>query len=320
MKKQISCRSLIFSILSVMLFSGAYSQTFIPVRGTGPSIDKKITVSDFKGIDVSSGIDVILVQGNSESLILTAQENLFEYITSTVENGTLKIYARNNIRSTQPMKARITFRSINNLRVTGGGDVYSETPVEVDKIDVNISGGGDFSSEINSEELKFNISGGGDAEIDGKTKDYNISVSGGGDIKSRVSAAITVCRIIGGGDLYFRNEVPASEADIEINGGGDCDIKINAEKLKCSVVGGGDALISGQASVFDISIGGGGDADARNLSTEITTFNVRGGSDIHINASKELSGNISGGGDLYYTGNPAKVSVEAKGGSEVHKE
>ena len=172
-------------ILSIMLFSCSFSQTLMPVKGKGPSIDKNLNISDFKGIDVSGGIDVILVQGSSESLTLTAQENLFEYITARVDNGTLKIYTRNNLSPTQPMKARITFKEISNLKVSGGGDIHGETPVNAQALDVSISGGGDFSSEINSEELKCNISGGGDAKIEGKTKDYNISVSGGGDLESK---------------------------------------------------------------------------------------------------------------------------------------
>jgi len=303
-----------------MLFSIARSQTFIPVRGTGPSVDKKINVSGFTGIEVSSGIDVILAQGNSESLILTVQENLFKYITVAVENRTLKIYCRNNIRPTQPMKAHITFKDINSLKVSGGGDTYSDTPLAVNDLDVNISGGGDFNSEINSEILKFKISGGGDAEIAGKTNDYNVSVSGGGDLESKVNAEIISCRLVGGGDLHMRNESQASDADIEISGGGDADIKISTQKLKCSVSGGGDAVISGVASDFDINSSGGGDADARDLSTETTSFNVRGGSDIRVNASKELSGHISGGGDIYYSGDPAKLSVDASGGSKVKRD
>jgi hypothetical protein len=320
MKKHVSWRSLIFLIPSMMLFSGSYSQTTMYVKGTGPAVDKKINVSDFKGIDVSSGFDVILVQGSTESLTLTAQENLFEYIKADVENGSLKIYARNNIRSTQPMKARITFKKISNLKVSGGGDTYCETPVSAEALDVNISGGGDFSSVINSETLKYNIGGGGDTEIEGKTEGYTITVAGGGDLDSKINAGRISCRITGGGDLYLRNEAQSSDADIEINGGGDADIKLSAEKLRCTVSGGGDALISGQASDFEIDINGGGDVDAKNLSTEITSFNVRGGSDIRVKASKELSGDISGGGDVYYSGNPAKVSVNARGGSEVHKE
>ncbi len=320
MKRTTSLRSFVLLISMMTLFSVARSQTFIPVRGTGPSVDKKINISGFRGIEVSSGIDVILAQGNSESLTLTVQENLFKYITTTVENGTLKIYCRNNIRPTQPMKAHITFKDINSLKVSGGGDTYSDTPVSLADLNVNISGGGDFNSVINSGVLKLRISGGGDAEIGGKIKDYIVSVSGGGDLESRVDAAITSCRLVGGGDLHLRDETQSSEADIDISGGGDADIKLSAEKLKCSVSGGGDALISGQAREFDIDVNGGGDVDARDLSTETTSFNARGGSGIRVKVSKELSGHISGGGDIYYSGDPAKLSVDASGGSKVKRD
>ena len=320
MKKPVFYCSLTFLILSMMLSSCTYSQSFVPVRGTGMPVDKNYNVSDFKGIDVSGGFDVTLAQGSTESVTLTAQENLFDYITVKVDNGTLKIYTRNNLMVTRQLKARITFKDIDNLKVSGGGDVNSETPVNVETLDVYVSGGGDFSSEINSEELKCHISGGGDAEIGGKTKVYNLDISGGGNLKSEVNASVISCRIAGGGDLYLLNEDKTSDADIDINGGGNLDVKINAEMLKCSVTGGGDATLYGQASEFDLNINGGGDADARNLSTGITSFYANGGSDIHVNVSKELKGQISGGGDVYYSGNPEKVSVDARGGSEVHKE
>jgi hypothetical protein len=320
MKKPFTYCRLTVLILAMMLSSCTYSQLFDSVKGTGMSIDRDFNVTDFKGIDVSGGFDVTLVQGNIESLTLSAQKNLFDHITVEVDNGTLKVYTRNNLMATQPMKARITFKSISNLKVSGGGDVASETPVNVEALDVYISGGGDFSSVINSEELKCHISGGGDAEIGGKTKSYYLEDSGGGNIKSEVNASVISCRIAGGGDLYLRNEDKTSEADIDINGGGNIDMKINAEKLKCSVTGGGDADIYGQASEFEITINGGGSLKARDLSTNITSFNVNGGSDIHVNASKELSGHISGGGDVYYSGNPEKISIDARGGSEVHKE
>jgi hypothetical protein len=320
MKKPISYYKLIFLILLNMLSAYTHSQSFVTTKGTGMATERSFNVSDFNGIDVSGGFDVILLQGNTESVTITAQENLFEHIKVKVDNGTLKIYTRNNIWATKPMKARVTFKSINNLKVSGGGDVTSETQLNIKALDIDISGGGDFSSFINSEELDYRISGGGNTEIKGKTKDYHIDVSGGGDMKSEVNSSIIWCRIAGGGDLYLSNELKASEADIGINGGGDMDLKTNAEILKCSITGGGDAHLSGNADQFDIYINGGGDADARNLSTEITSFKVSGGSDIHVSASQELKGYISGGGDVYYSGNPSKISVDVKGGSKVHKE
>jgi hypothetical protein len=320
MKKSTTYNRAIFIVMLIMIASCVYSQSFFPVRGSGMSIDKKYDVSDFHGIKVSSGFDVILIQGNSELLTLTAQENLFDYITVKVDNGILNIYARNNIMATQPLKARITFRSIDELNVSGGGDVVSETPINVGELGVYISGGGDFSSVINSGEVKCHISGGGDAEIKGNIKNYYLDISGGGDVESEVNAGVISCRVGGGGDLHFKSNEKTSDAVIDINGGGDMEVEIITEKLKCTVSGGGDADLSGQATEFEIDLNGGGDVNAGNLLTKNTSFNISGGSDIRVNASQELSGYISGGGDVFYTGNPEKVSVDARGGSEVHKE
>ena len=319
MNKPFTNSCLISMIMFMMLTSCTYSQSFIPVKGKGMPVDRNFNVSDFNGIEVSGGFDVILVQGNSETLTLTAQENLFEYITAKVDQGILKIYTRNNIMATQQLKARIVFKSINNLKVSGGGDVTSETPVNVEDLGVFISGGGDFSSHINTSELKCHISGGGDAEIEGNIEDYYFDISGGGDTKSEVNARVISCRIAGGGDLFLKSKEKSSDAAIDIIGGGNMEVELNAEKLKCSISGGGDAILSGQASDFEINLNGGGDVNAGNLVTKITSFHVSGGSDIYVNASQEISGYISGGGDVYYSGNPERISVNARGGSEVHK-
>jgi len=303
-----------------MFFSCVSSQSLLPVKGSGMAVDRNISVSGFHSIDVSGGIDVVLVQGNSEDLTLTAQQNLFEYIKTEVEQGVLKIYTEKNIQPTKPMKAKITFKNLSELKISGGGDVSGETPVSVPELGVSISGGGDLKTVINTGKLLCNLSGGGNAQIDGEIKNYELKMSGGGDIRSEITAGQIICEVTGGGDINLKNREKASEANISINGGGDITLDMKADKVKCSVSGGGDASLSGQATDLDISMNGGGDINAKQFLADNILFHVSGGSDIHVNASKELTGNISGGGDLYYSGSPAKVNIDAKGGSEVHKE
>jgi hypothetical protein len=315
----IYCFSLIIMILFIMPTSCMYSPQLPQIKGSGDPVDKNFKVSDFHGIDVSSGFDVILIQGNSEDLILTAQENLFEYITVKVDQGTLKIYTERNLMPTKPIKARISFKSIDNFKVSGGGDIKCETPINVPKLDVNISGGGDLDTEINTEELNCRMSGGGDAEINGNIKNYNLTLSGGGDLESDLNATIIDCTLSGGGDLTLKSKGKVDDAHVVMSGGGDIKFEMNVEKLKCSLSGGGDATLTGQASGLELEVSGGGDIYASNFLTETTSFSVSGGSDIHVNVSKELKGSISGGGDLYYSGNPV-VTVDAKGGSKVHKQ
>lgn len=313
--------ALILSVMFGMMTSCISSQSFMNIKGTGPSKTKDFNVSGFHGIDVSHGFDVVLVQGSSEGLTLTVQENLLEYITVEVEQGILKIYSDKNINATQPMKARITFKDINKISVSGGGDITSETPINVQKMDIGMSGGGDITFNLTADELNCGISGGGDLKIDGNIKNYDLDLSGGGDVTSVISASEVIdCRVSGGGDVKITSKGKTSDAKIDMSGGGDLTMDLSAEKLKCSLSGGGDATLSGQAGNVDIDLNGGGDLNARNLQSGILDFQVSGGSDIHVSVSKELTGQISGGGNVYYTGNPEKVSVDTRGGSKVEKE
>jgi hypothetical protein len=319
-KTHINSCTPVLLVLFVMLSSCISSQSFLPVKGSGASLDKNFSVSDFHGIEVSGGFDVTLVQGNTENLILTAQENLFEHITVKVDQGILKIYTENNIMATQPLKARIMYKSIDKIRVSGGGDVKSETPVNVPNLGMDISGGGDLSAVINTDELECRISGGGDAKINGNIKRYEFNLSGGGDLTSEVAANSVFFEISGGGDVTLTCSEKVIDTDISISGGGDLTVEMNVEKIKCSVSGGGDATLAGQASQLEITVNGGGDVFAGKFITGSTKFQVSGGSDIHVNVSRELTGNISGGGNVYYSGSPENVTVDAKGGSEIHRQ
>jgi hypothetical protein len=50
--------SMILLIVFAVLTSCVSSQSFLPVKGSGMSVDKNYNVSDFHGIDVSGGFDV----------------------------------------------------------------------------------------------------------------------------------------------------------------------------------------------------------------------------------------------------------------------
>jgi len=61
-------------------------------------------------------------------------------------------------------------------------------------------------------------------------------------------------------------------------------------------------------------------AEMKRLPGERGRLSAAGGSDLHVNASQELSGNISGGGNVYYSGNPEKLDIMARGGSKTIEE
>jgi hypothetical protein len=317
-------KSMITKIVLGFMIPGIFtacisSQSFFPVKGTGELTDRDFTVTDFHGIDVSGGFDVALVQGDSEGVVLSAQENLYDYIHVEVVQGILKIYTEGNLMSTRSLKARISFKQLNELKVSGGGDVNSLTNINTPDLGIEISGGGDLTTDVNTASLNCKISGGGDVKVNGTAKSYKMDLSGGGDLESDIDAGSIGCYLSGGGDLKLICKEVA-DAMIEINGGGDVNATMNAGKLRCSISGGGNATLKGKVTDLDINITGGGDVSAAGFSADMARIQASGGSDIHVMVSKELHGNVSGGGDLYYSGSPAIVSIDTRGGSEIHKE
>jgi hypothetical protein len=321
MKKFVINGLMIISLLILASSTSCVSSlSQIPIKGSGDVVDRSYDLKDFNGVDVSSGFDVILVQGNEEKVIISAQQNIFEYIHAQVEAGVLKIYIDRNVTQTKGLKAKIYLKSINSLDVSGGGDVLAENTLNVPNLKIDLSGGGDIKTDLKTGDLDCGISGGGDATISGDIAKYNLSLSGGGDINSDIASETVTCSVSGGGDVAIKNQKKASQVEVGISGGGDISLNVEADAVKCSVSGGGDATLAGKGGTLEISINGGGDVNAGSFKTEKASFHANGGSDIRVNASAEIAGTISGGGNVYYSGGAGIVNIDAKGGSTVHKE
>ncbi|MCK4664705.1 MAG: DUF2807 domain-containing protein [Bacteroidales bacterium] len=289
------------------------------IKGNGNVISKERNVSDFTGIDVSNGFDVVLSQGNTENLTITTDENLHKIITSEVVNGILVIKCEKKIKFTKTLKANITLKEINSIKVSGGGDVKTETKLASDLLKLQISGGGDLRANVDVIELNCAVSGGGDVNLSGIIKTFNSKISGGGDLTSEIISNKIICNISGGGDAKITVNEKTSNAIFNLSGGGELVLKIDANELECTLSSGGDARFSGKATNFTAQISGGGDLKAKELITEKAKIEASGGSDVSIYVTKELNVKASGGGDVYYTGNPEIVNIDTSGGSKVHK-
>lgn len=65
-------------------------------RKMGTVVAYELYVPDFTAIHVSAGIELVIVQGDTQSVIVETGEHLKEYITATVTNGTLMLTNANN--------------------------------------------------------------------------------------------------------------------------------------------------------------------------------------------------------------------------------
>lgn len=237
MKKLIQKASLLMVGLT-FLFLGNTNAQFWGERGNGNVQKQDREIGSFSAIAVSSGLDVYIVQGDKESLRVEADENLMEYIITEVKGDKLICKVDGSIRRSSRLAVYITLVDVNEIHVSSGADLETQSLLHLEKCDISVSSGADAKIEIIAGELSCSVSSGADAVLKGKADFFSGSASSGSDLRAKELIA-RKCRAkaSSGGDV----SVYASES-IEANAssGGDVSYYGNPEKVNASDSSGGD--------------------------------------------------------------------------------
>ncbi|RYE22721.1 MAG: DUF2807 domain-containing protein [Sphingobacteriaceae bacterium] len=191
--------------------------------------DRKL--SGFHAIASSGSFDVVMSQGNTESVRVKADAEVINEVVTEVKNGTLMIHSKNNhnwgmshLWINKPIIIYVVAKDLNSIGLTGSGDLRIDNQFNTNTLQLRLSGSGDFKGAINVKTLEASISGSGDFSISGKADETTVSISGSGDYR--------------GGDLITKSTA------IRVSGSGDANIYAS-ENVEASVSGSGDVHYSG---------------------------------------------------------------------------
>ncbi len=225
-------------LFSLILFSSAIAHCQ-RITGNRQVVEKTRQPGSFTAIEVEDGIDLYLQQGDTEELVLRADENIHEYIITEVEGAVLKIYADASFRRVKEKEMLVTFRDLRELRARQGSDVKSRRPLELETLSAELSSGSDLNLEVSAQEMEFELSSGSDAEFSGEVTDLRIRASGGSDIDGRDLEVTGECvlRLSGGSDaeVYVTGKL-----DIEASGASDVEFRGDPEITNLKTSGGSD--------------------------------------------------------------------------------
>lgn len=206
------------------------------VRGSGILVTEERPVSTFERIELS-GIGMLVIEiGSEEALVIEAEDNLLEYLETSVRGDTLEIGSRErtNLQPTEPISYYLTVKSLDSISVSGLGNV--EAPgMETTRFSVDISGAGDVNMDsLHAEQLDVSISGLGSVGIDaGQVSEQTIDISGSGDYNGR--------------------NLESRTADVQVSGLGSATLWVTQD-LSVNISGSGSVRYAGDPSVdSDIS-------------------------------------------------------------------
>ena len=117
-----------------------------PIRGSGNVVEEKREVSGFDRVRLDGIGELILTQGDDESLVIEAEDNLMEYIKTSVRGDELIININSPRRPLVPTKTLrfyVTVSELEGVSVDGAGSVEGED-LDVESIEFSIDGAGDI--------------------------------------------------------------------------------------------------------------------------------------------------------------------------------
>ena len=167
-----------FILLTVNLFVSSCSS----LNGTGPLVTEARNPGEVTAVDLEMDANVYLIKGDSQSVVIRAQQNILDVLKTDFSGGKLKIKTSESISVTDPIEIWITTKTIESLELDGSGSIVSTTEFNSEKVSADLSGSGKISLVLNSEKFEADLSGSGDIYLKGKVAKGKFDISGSGNI------------------------------------------------------------------------------------------------------------------------------------------
>lgn len=227
------------ALLVTVMASSCRKERLFGIWGKGNNITEVRNVSGFSGIDLAMDADVYYVQDSIYWLEISAQPNILKYIETTIRGSDLEIDCKPNLHSHNNIVVVVHSPQMNNLHVSGSGDIHSQTSITTGSMNVSVSGSGNITiPSLSAQTLKTKISGSGDINIQGGSlEDEDIHISGSGNINIL--------------------DVVSNTSDISISGSGDIMLHV-LQDMDVSISGSGSVKYRGNPTV-ETHISGSGD-------------------------------------------------------------
>lgn len=159
----------VISVFAVVLFVlGALigGSQLVHVKLTGEVVEEERAVVNFSRISLQGVGSMVIEEGESESLVVKADEAVFSKIETSVSNGELTLKFKNPLfqilfwGGVVDIEYFITVKDIDSIIIDGSGSVIS-SGIRTDSLEVSINGSGEVDLNIEVEEFVARINGSG---------------------------------------------------------------------------------------------------------------------------------------------------------------
>jgi len=153
------------------------------VKGSGVAASETRDVGPFGSVDLAGTNNVVIRVGEQQSVVVRADDNLIDRVTTHVRSGKLVIGNTPGSFSTKsPMSVEVSVPALNALTLSGSGNIVVDG-IEAQSLTVTLPGSGTLTASGTTTRLGVTVSGSGMVQF-GRlvANDVHAVVSGSGTI------------------------------------------------------------------------------------------------------------------------------------------
>ena len=187
----------------VSVFGGSSSAT---TEGSGVPAAQARDVPAFTSVELAGSNNVVIHVGEKQSVVVRADDNLVDRVTTEVQSGKLVIAnTPGSFTTNSPMSVDITAPTLDALTLTGSGNIVV-SGIEAESLEVALPGSGTLTGSGTVTRLEVTVSGSGNVQFTRLVaSDARAVVSGSGAIFISVTRALDALVSGSGAILYSGN-------------------------------------------------------------------------------------------------------------------
>ncbi len=171
------------------------------IKGSGTAKTETRTLSSFNALDVEYAGAIEVRSQGQESLTVSGDDNIIQFITTEVKNGTLYIRGTKGYSPQQKLQIIVSTPDVKRFVFDGVGEANLSN-IKNDRLEIVVTGVGSFSAS-------------------GETKEVDIILSGIGSVDAKNLHAVNAkvnSNAVGSVDLYVTGQLDINSSGIgEIN-------------------------------------------------------------------------------------------------------
>ena len=172
-------------------------------RGSGVPATQTRDVPAFDAVELAGGNNVVIHAGGTQSVVVKADDNLLNRVTTRVQSRTLVIgNTPGGLTTRSPMSVVVTVPTLSELTLAGGGNILVDG-IKTKSLTVTLSGGGNLTGSGTAGSLDVTLSGSGNVLFTRLAADkVHAVLSGSGNIFVTATASLDAS-IPGSGSIAY---------------------------------------------------------------------------------------------------------------------